>query len=178
MSFSKGNRLLIVDDDSVFRERLALSMGRRTYEVRTASSAEEAIPVAKDFTPQGALVDLKMPGESGLILVQNLKDLFPDIRIVILTGYGSIATAMEAVRLGAADYLTKPADPEKIEQALLGKSQEAKLSVPSLDQVEWEHLQRVLSDCKNNVSQAARVLGIERRSLQRKLAKFAPHRSS
>lgn len=170
------DRILLVDDDEVFRERLATSMRQRSYQVRTAANSADAILVAQEFRPDAVLIDLKMPGESGLSLIKALNEILPGVRMIVLTGYGSIATAMEAVRLGAADYLTKPSDADQIEHALSGTHPSSDLSVPSLDQVEWEHLQRVLSDCNNNISRAARILGIERRSLQRKLAKFAPHR--
>jgi len=169
-------RILLVDDDKVFRERLARSLSRRGYQVATAADAIQARSVAADFRPDFAVVDLKMPGESGLIVTRDLKALQPELRLIILTGYGSIATALEAVRMGASDYLTKPADTDEIVQALEGQRPVAEVSVPSLDRVEWEHLQRVLSDCGHNISQAARLLGIDRRSLQRKLAKYPPPR--
>jgi len=172
-------RLLLVDDDEAFRERLAIAMKRRGYETLTAPSAAEALRQAPLFGPNAAVVDLKMPGENGLVLVRSLKERFPGIVVLVLTGYGSIATALEAVRLGAADYLTKPADADRIHEALQGKtaSVEAPLPVvatPTLDRVEWEHMQRILSDCGHNISQTARVLGIDRRSLQRKLSKYPP----
>jgi len=177
MSATPKTRLLLVDDDGVFRERLARSMERRGYEVQTAGDAREAMRVAADFRPHHVLVDLKMPGGSGLELTRQLKEKQPAARIVVLTGYGSIATALEAVRSGAADYLTKPADADQIEAAFRGKVPPvAEMAAPSLDRVEWEHLQRVLADCGQNISQAARVLGIERRTLQRKLAKYPPDR--
>ena len=171
-----SKRLLLADDDRIFRERLALSLQRLGYEVQTAANSEEALTVAAEFLPRFAVVDLKMAGENGLVLVRELKERHAALRIIMLTGYGSIATALEAVRLGAADYLTKPADVDQIEDALWGNHARAELQVPSLDRVEWEHLQRVLADCGNNISQAARVLGIDRRSLQRKLAKYPPVR--
>jgi len=120
-----------------------------------------------------------MPDENGLQVVEKLRAMLPDLRIVMLTGYGSIATAVEALRLGAADYLTKPADGDQIDRALQNVKPDdlAKRvadDVPSLDRVEWEHLQRVLADCNHNISQAARLLKIDRRSLQRKLKKYPP----
>jgi len=169
-------KLLLVDDDETFRERLAISLGRRGYEIRPAAHAEQALALAKTFVPDYAVVDLKMPGEGGLELIPRLRALLPQLHLVVLTGYGSIATALEAVRLGAADYLTKPADADQIDRTLQGKKNDVEVSVPSLDRVEWEHLQRVLADCENNISRAARVLGIDRRSLQRKLAKYPPNR--
>lgn len=169
-------RLLLVDDDEVFRERLARAMSKRGYEVKTASNAESALKAAGAFAPEFAVVDLKMPGDSGLILIPRLKLMFPSLRLVVLTGYGSIATTLEAVRSGAMDYLTKPADADQIHRALQGETVKPELSVPSLDRVEWEHLQRVLADCDHNISRTARVLHIDRRSLQRKLAKYPPLR--
>lgn len=176
----KKQQLLIVDDDGVFRERLALSFRRRGYDVLTAAGVEEALALIEKETPDGAVVDLKMPGEHGLELVRALKQRFPGHPVIVLTGYGSIATATEAIRLGAADYLTKPADADQIEAALFfpnkGEGVHEPLETPSLQRVEWEHLQRVLRDCDNNISRAARVLGIDRRSLQRKLQKYPPPR--
>jgi two-component system response regulator RegA len=174
MADPHARRLLVVDDDAVFRQRIALALQRRGYETCAAGSVGEAIGIAADFAPQLALIDLKMPGGNGLDLVAALKAALPGIRMVVLTGYGSIASALEAVRLGAADYLTKPADADQIAAALAGRAKPAELSAPSLDRVEWEHLQRVLADCGQNISQAARVLGIDRRSLQRKLNKIPP----
>jgi len=168
--------LLLVDDDAPFRERLAVSMTRRGWEVRTAGDVSEACEAARQFLPACILVDLRIGSESGLDLIPMLRSIRPEARIVVLTGYGSIATALEAVKSGASDYLTKPADADRIEAALEGRKLPSESSIPSLERVEWEHLQRVLGDCEGNVSQAARVLGIDRRSLQRKLAKFPPAR--
>ncbi len=128
--------------------------------------------------PQRAVVDMRMPGGSGLDLVNSLIEINPEMEIVILTGYASIATAIEAVRRGAVDYLTKPADTDQI-LAAFEKAHEktptaAPESAPSLARVEYEHIQRVLNDCGGNISQAARVLRIHRRSLQRKLSKYPP----
>jgi two-component system response regulator RegA len=176
VSGEDGKRLLLADDDATFRERLALALTRRGYEVRTAATGGEALALAAEFLPRFAVVDLKMADESGLALVRKLKERHAGLHLIMLTGYGSIATALEAVRLGAADYLTKPADVDQIEDALWGNHSRAGFSVPSLDRVEWEHLQRVLGDCGHNISRAARVLGIDRRSLQRKLAKYPPTR--
>lgn len=171
-------KFLLVDDDAVFRERLALSLRRRGHEVVACSSTEEAVAQIQDTLPDAAVLDLKMPGESGLALVPRLREINPAVKILILTGYGSIPSAVDAIRLGVVDYLTKPADTEQILLALAGRDrggQEPTLaSVPSLDRVEWEHMQRVLADCGHNISQTARVLGIERRTLQRKLQKYPP----
>ena len=165
--------LLLVDDDEVFRSRLALALRARHYEVREASTAAMAIALAESETPERAIVDLRIPGGSGLEVVKALKALDPSTEIVVLTGYGSIATAIDAVRLGARDYLTKPADADRIVAALEGRpAGEGPEETPSLARVEWEHIQRVLADAEGNVSEAARRLGVHRRSLQRKLARY------
>jgi two-component system response regulator RegA len=150
-------------------------------DVWTAACAEEALVRARAESPEFALVDLRMPGASGLDLVQALHALDVTTRIVVLTGYGSIATALAAVRLGAAHYLTKPADVDEILAALQGDPgrPEGPLDsgeTPSLARVEWEHLQRVLGDCGGNLSEAARRLGMHRRSLQRKAGRRRPLR--
>lgn len=172
--------LLLVDDDERLRERLATAFRRRAYDVRTAGNYDEALALARADSPEFAVVDLRMPGKSGLEVVRDLAAIDPATRILVLTGYGSIATAVDAVRLGAANYLPKPADADDIEAAF----QRAESSdpteategyrAPSLARAEWEHIQRVMSDCGGNVSEAARRLGIHRRSLQRKLQKMAP----
>jgi two-component system response regulator RegA len=152
---------------------LARAFAERQFEVFSAANVEQALELAKRESPEFALVDLRMPGASGLELVEALRAIDQATRIVVLTGYGSIATAVQAIRLGATHYLTKPVDVDQILQALAGQASasEAEGSVPSLARVEWEHIQRVLSDCAGNVTQAARLLGLHRRSLQRKLAK-------
>lgn len=171
--------LLLVDDDRAFRERLGAALELRGFEVRAAADPEQALALAGQESPELALVDLRMPGGSGLDLVRALKALDAATRIVVLTGYGSIATALEAVRLGACHYLTKPADVDEILAALGGERPQDPAregDTPSLDLVEWEHLQRVLGDCAGNLSEAARRLGLHRRSLQRKAAKRRPVR--
>ena len=176
---------LLVDDDEVFRERLARAFRGRGFEVRTAGSMNEALELAREDTPEMAVVDLRMPGGSGLDLVGELKALDPGTEVVVLTGYGSIATAVEATKRGARNYLPKPADADDILQAFArGRDFQGDgdgsggdgpdLRAPSLARAEWEHIHRVLSDCSGNISEAARRLGIHRRSLQRKLQKFAP----
>jgi two-component system response regulator RegA len=176
-----GTTLLVVDDDEVFRNRLAAALARRGLEVRTAASAREAEALAREESPEWALVDLRMPHGSGLELVRVLRALDGGTRIVVLTGYGSIATAVEAIRSGACHYLTKPADVDEILAAFEGPGGEGArgpregTSVPSLDLVEWEHLQRVLADCGGSLSEAARRLGMHRRSLQRKVARRRPN---
>lgn len=167
--------LLLVDDDVTFRSRFARAFTSRGYVVREAGSADEAIRLAREESPELAVVDLKMEGASGLDVVKRLHAIDPTTRIVILTGYGSIATAVDAVRLGAVDYLQKPADVDQVILALErgdDSSSSNAAQVPSLARVEWEHIQRVVSDCGGNLSAAAKLLGIHRRSLQRKLAKY------
>jgi two-component system response regulator RegA len=168
--------LLIVEDDDRLRERLARALAQRGYETRVAHDYESALAAARADTPEFMLVDLRMPGaKSGLDVIRDVKALDASTVIVVLTAYGSIATALEAVRLGAADYLTKPADADQIVAALSGSGDRAPGApdhVPSLARVEWEHINRVVAECSGNISQAARLLGIHRRSLQRKLQKF------
>lgn len=170
-------RILCVDDDQIFRTRLVRALNQRGYEVYQAANAEEGMVLAKRHQPERAIVDMRMPGMGGLDLIDELARIDPDIDIIVLTGYGSIPTAVEAVRRGARDYLTKPVDTEQILQTF-ERDPEAGAEVPdttpSLARVEWEHIQRILVDCGNNISQAARKLGIHRRSLQRKLGKLPP----
>ena len=178
MTASQAPSILLVDDDAPLRERLARAFRGRGFEAHCAADVEEAIGIARRESPELAVVDLRMPGGSGLALVQVLHELDPATRIVVLTGYGSIATALEAVRLGAVHYLTKPADVDELLAAFARADAPLKRGdvplpeeVPSLARTEWEHIQRVLTDCGGNVTQAARLLGIHRRSLQRKLSK-------
>jgi two-component system response regulator RegA len=163
--------VLIVDDDEAFRERLVRAMRDRGYEATGVADHVAAIDAAREESPELAVVDLRLPGESGLAVVRDLKALDSSTVVIVLTGYGSIATAVESIKLGAASYLTKPADADQIVAALEGTQPPEDAQAPSLARVEWEHIHRVLADCGGNVSQAARVLGIHRRSLQRKLAK-------
>ena len=178
-------RFLVVDDDVAFRTRLVKALAVRGYDARGAGNVDEAIDVARDFKPEAAVVDLRMPGgKSGLDLVSELVKRYPGIQIVILTGYGSIATAVEAVRQGAINYLSKPSDADQILAAFdhegdgnggaHAAAADAVETTPSLARVEYEHIQRILSDCGGNISLAARKLGIHRRSLQRKLSKLPP----
>ena len=174
--------LLVVDDDEIFRHRLARAFQDRGYRVYAAGNAEEAEKLSTADSPDYAVIDLRMPGRSGLEVVASLHRANPSTRMVVLTGYGSIATALEAVRLGANHYLTKPAHADEIIAAFSRNdgptepSQDIEVDAPSLDRVEWEHINRVLADCGGNVSKAARVLGIHRRSLQRKLSRFPSSR--
>ena len=171
--------VLLVDDDDAFRDRMARALRDRGYEVRPADGYDAAVAAAREDSPEYALVDLRMPGRSGLEVVRDLSLLDPSTRIVVLTGYGSIATAVDAVRLGAVQFLAKPADADEVvaafERADLPPMVTApEYSVPSLARTEWEHIQRVLQDCGGNISEAARRLGLHRRSLQRKLSKYPP----
>ena len=172
--------VLVVDDDEVFRQRLARALAERGLDVRAAADLASALAVARSDPPELAIVDLRMPGGSGLELVQELRKLDAATRILVLTGYGSIATAVEAIKLGAVHYLSKPADADEI-LAALGAAEAAASqaptpspSTPTLARAEWEHINRVLADCQGNISEAARRLGLHRRSLQRKLAKYPP----
>ncbi len=170
--------LLLVDDDATYRERLAKAITLRGYDVRTAADVEAAAALAEMDSPEFAVLDLRMPGESGLELLRRLMVIDSTTKVLMLTGYGSIATAMEAVRLGAVNYLTKPADVDDILAAFHPEGQAAEtnpgLETPSLARVEWEHIQRVLNDCEGNLSEAARRLGMHRRSLQRKAGRKRP----
>lgn len=171
--------ILVVDDDEVFRSRLVRALADRGHDVRGARSSDEAVALARAESPEWAIVDLRMAGHlDGLDLVAELLRIDAATQIVVLTGYGSIATALEAVRRGALHYCTKPTSVDDLLAAFArpGKAALAAASVPddvpTLARVEWEHIQRVLTDCGGNVSLAARALGIHRRSLQRKLAKL------
>jgi two-component system response regulator RegA len=185
---SNAASVLVVDDDDTFRSRLVRAFQARELEAQGAKDGETAIALAKKESPEYAVVDLRMPGISGLDVVRELKAIDAMTNIVVLTGYGSIATALEAVRLGATHYLTKPADVDDLLAAFEraktppGEPLPASLgalepkNVPSLARAEWEHINRVLTDCGGNISQAARLLGLHRRSLQRKLSKYPSSR--
>jgi two-component system response regulator RegA len=174
--------MLVVDDDDVFRKRLAQALAARGFDVRHAASPDEALALARSDSPELAIVDLNLAGRSGLELVRDLLALDGTTRVLMLTGYGSIATAVEAMRLGAAGYLPKPADADDIlaafERAALPPLSRTSFDgeTPSLARTEWEHIQRVLIDCGGNISAAARRLGLHRRSLQRKLLKVPVRR--
>ncbi|WP_373044346.1 response regulator transcription factor [Vulgatibacter sp.] len=166
--------ILVVDDDATFRERLVRAFAARGLQARGAGDAEEAVALALAESPELAVVDLRMPGRSGLELVKELRAIDEATQVLVLTGYGSIATAVEAMRLGACNYLPKPADADEILAAFAREPGTAApaAEVASLARAEWEHINRVLADCGGNISQAARLLGLHRRSLQRKLAKY------
>lgn len=173
MSNHDAPTLLLVEDEVNLRERLARALKNRGYEVRAADSLAAARQASEEDSPELAILDLRLPDGNGLSLVSALREIDPSTRIVVLTGYGSIATAVEAIRLGAVNYVTKPATTDQILAAFQpdDAGAHAELSTPSLARVEWEHIQRVLADCEGNVSEAARRLGVHRRSLQRKLSK-------
>ena len=180
-SESSGAVVLVVDDDAVFRDRLCRALAFRGWQTYSASDAETALRIAAEASPDLAIVDLRIPGQGGLEIVRDLRELDETTCIIMLTGYGSIATALSATRLGADHYLSKPADADEIlacYQRIAAGIEELDApspeGVPSLARVEWEHIQRVLADCGGNVSQAAKLLGLHRRSLQRKLAKYPP----
>ena len=172
--------LLLVDDDPTFREVLSAALGKRGFAVDTAPDATRAMELAEVNPPEFAVVDLKMPGPSGLVLVKYLKELDAGTRIVVLTGYASIATAVEAVKLGATHYLAKPVDTDEIITALNkteGDENAMLSSAPlSVDRLEWEHIQRIMAENDGNISATARALNMHRRTLQRKLAKYPSRR--
>jgi two-component system response regulator RegA len=166
--------LLLVDDDKTFCSVLARALEKRGFEVTIANNVEQALPLARTYPPEFAVVDLKMDGASGLVLTKALHELDSATRIVILTGYASIATAVEAIKLGATQYLAKPANADEI-VAAFGHNASAELPLnnlpASIDRLEWEHIQRVLHEQQGNISATARILNMHRRTLQRKLAK-------
>lgn len=172
--------LLLVDDDPTFTRVMARAMTRRGLRVSTASSAEEGFAIAKKDLPNLAVLDLKMEGDSGLVLLPKLLELDEQMRVLILTGYSSIATAVEATKRGACNYLCKPADADDVLTALLSDHADLDSLVPdnpmSVDRLQWEHIQRVLTEHSGNISATARALGMHRRTLQRKLQKRPVHR--
>jgi two-component system response regulator RegA len=176
----EGKRLLVVDDDDIFRNQLARILARRGLAVDQANGFDEALACAEGHCPDMATVDLRMPGPDGLQVVEALTAECPEIDIVVLTGYGSIATAIDAVKLGAINYVQKPVDADDLlaafERGRRGprESSERTYDAPSLARAEWEHINRVLQDCGGNISEAARRLGIHRRTLQRKLDTYPP----
>lgn len=173
----QGRRLLIVDDDKPFRERLARAMEKRNFVVDSA----ESVAIAKDrmavAAPEFAVVDLRLGDGSGLDVVMALHEANPAAKVIMLTGYGNITTAVAAVKAGAIDYLAKPADANDVTRALLAKGDdkpEPPENPMSADRVRWEHIQRVFELCDRNVSETARRLNMHRRTLQRILAKHSP----
>lgn len=169
--------LLLVDDDAAFRAVMTSAFERRGFVVTACPGPAEAEAEATMHVFEYALVDVRMPGGSGIELVKKLHAIDEGTRIVVLTGYGTIASAVDAMRAGARDYLTKPTDAATCERALLGRTTPAGAEdVPSLERVEYEYLQRVLADAGGNISEAARRLGLHRRSLQRKIGRTPPRR--
>lgn len=169
-------RILIVDDDAAFRQALSRAFHRRGLIPLQAANATEALEAVRTHAPDACVLDLRIGHDSGLRLLPDLLAMAPGLDVVVLTGYASIATAVEAVKLGAVDYLPKPADADEILAALRGEARvdaEVVLNTPpmSVERLEWEHIQKVLAEHDGNISETARVLGMHRRTLQRKLQK-------
>ncbi|MGE5500948.1 MAG: ActR/PrrA/RegA family redox response regulator transcription factor [Ignavibacteriales bacterium] len=170
-------RLLLLDDDAPLRNRLGRALEQRGFEVALAESVAQALQEVKANTPAFAVLDMRLDDGSGLQVVQAIRDARPEARVVMLTGYGNIATAVAAVKAGAVDYLSKPADADDVVRALLAQAGDAPPppeNPMSADRVRWEHIQRVYELCNHNVSETARRLSMHRRTLQRILAKRAP----
>lgn len=172
--------ILVVDDTLILRERLSQAFQQRGFRVETAANFDEAVAVFTSRPTDLAVLDLRMPGRSGLDLLSRLRQLRPQVRVIMLSGFGSIPASIDAIRAGAVNFLSKPADADDILGAFIrgdapSMPQSAvEFPAPSLARTEWEHIHRVLGDCGGNISEAARRLGIHRRSLQRKLRKRAP----
>ena len=170
--------LLLVDDDEVFLKRLARAMERRGFSVETAGSVTAGRAIVRARPPAYAVIDLRLEDGNGLDVVEALRTERADARIVVLTGYGAIATAVAAVKIGATDYLSKPADADDVVRALLAQGDDVLPEPPenpmSADRVRWDHIQRVYEQCERNVSETARRLSMHRRTLQRILAKRSP----
>lgn len=167
--------LLLVDDDETFCLVMAQALDKRGFDVRVAHHVAAGEQMAEQSPPEYAVIDLNMPGPSGLELVQRLKALDENTRIVVLTGYASIATAVEAIKLGATHYLAKPADADEVMAAFQREDGDSAIAIEtrpiSVARLEWEHIQKILLECQGNISETARRLGMHRRTLQRKLAK-------
>lgn len=172
--------LLLVDDDETFTRVMARAMSRRGLRVSVANCADAGLALAKEDLPDYAVLDLKMEGDSGLVLLPKLLELDAEMEVLILTGYSSITTAVEAIKRGASNYLCKPADADDVLAALLSDRADLAALVPdnpmSVDRLQWEHIQRVLAEHEGNISATARALGMHRRTLQRKLQKRPVHR--
>ncbi len=177
MEIGPDNTLLLVDDDEAFLRRLAKAMEKRGFAVETAGSVAAGVAISTARPTAFAVIDLRLQDGNGLDVVEVLRAKRPDARIIVLTGYGAIATAVAAVKIGATDYLSKPADADDITNTLLAKD-DALPPPPenpmSADRVRWEHIQRVYELCDRNVSETARRLNMHRRTLQRILAKRSP----
>jgi len=174
--------IMVVDDDDVFARTLATAFERRGYTTRVANDVDSAIASAISAPPDFAVIDLRLPGGSGLMLVKRLRAIAKGVRMVVLTGFGSIATTVDAIKLGACYYLSKPANADEVLAALRRDDEpefndtEPVQDVPSVYRVEWEHIHRVLAEQNGNISESARLLGIHRRTLQRKLGKHPVRR--
>ncbi|WP_447929094.1 response regulator transcription factor [Vreelandella sp. EE27] len=172
---TQDQRLLIVDDDDVFCHVLNRALTRRGYEVQVAHDAEQALQIAAAFAPTMATLDLKLEQSSGLKLLPELLAIVPTCRVVVLTGYSSIATAVEAIKLGALHYLCKPVDADDVIAAFEHEGGDPDIELadnpPSINRITWEHIQKVLQEHDGNISATARALGMHRRTLQRKLQK-------
>lgn len=170
-SFKRPHRLLIVDDDELYRESLIRAFSRRSIETVGAQSMASATAALETFSPDAAIVDLRLGNESGLDVVKRILELRPNLKIVVLTAYGTISTALEAIKLGAINYLTKPIEADRILSAFDGTTPtHSPLSaIPTPEQVEWDYINRAVQDYDGNVTRAAQALGLHRRSLQRKL---------
>ena len=175
MDHSGDQRILIVDDDQTFCTVMERALERRGYVTAVAHNATAAIKLAAEFQPHKALIDLVMPGDTGLVAVKKIHECCPQAVIVVLTGYASISTAVESIKLGAVQYLTKPVDVDKILDAFSQQQGDEQLKVEqkplSPKRLEWEHIQKVLAEHDGNISATARALNMHRRTLQRKLAK-------
>jgi len=174
LTSEKAMRVLIIDDEAVFTQVLARALKKRGFEVSEAHDAVQALSLAESFKPERITLDLKMADSSGLQLIPQLLNLLPDVNIVLLTGYSSIATAVQAIKLGASNYLCKPANTDEILFAFEQQPSEAVEVVDShisVNGLEWEHIQKVLTENEGNISATARALGMHRRTLQRKLQK-------
>ncbi len=176
-NIDEDNSLLILDDDQPFLKRLSAAMGKRGFNVFPASSMADFSRVIENVCPNYAIIDLRLNDGTGLDAVESIRNKNPDSKIIVLTGYGAIATAVAAVKIGAIDYLAKPADANDILNALVFSDQSKPpppVNPMSADRVKWEHIQRVFELCDRNVSETARRLSMHRRTLQRILAKRSP----
>jgi two-component system response regulator RegA len=177
MTTNDSRTVLLVDDDETFGERMSRALQSRGLLVTHVTTLASALRISDADSPELAVVDLRLPDVHGLDVVRHLHSIDETTRIIVLTGYGAIATAVESLKLGASDYLTKPIDADQL-MAAFERDDDARTSsarsftVPSLARVEWEHIQRVLADCGGNISEAARALHMHRRSLQRKISKY------
>jgi two-component system response regulator RegA len=167
--------LLLVEDDTMFCQVMGAALVRRGFNVQVAHNVDEGIVLSEKTSPEYAVVDLNMPGSSGLVLVKHLIAIDPHTRIIMLTGYASVATAVEAIKLGAIHYLSKPVDADEVVAAFHREKGDADIDVTtkllSVNRLEWEYIQKILNDHKGNITATARALGMHRRTLQRKLQK-------